>query len=315
MAAKGKPKTCAVWANVNQQQLLRNTFNGTSLTCTSIGCADTTARTSLASALEAQPCDDLRQMLHSNEVDVIWLSAPNVLTAELRSVITNTQTSVATSAPCSEGFNPELYADSQTHFIPLLRGGESFHNAAGCLDVLGPVQCMHYVATAGDHQTSLRALLFDAADLILHLIGMPDEVFAGHAGSTLTADPAAELAGHLTATMRFANGCTASMTVSDGGGTWVRRATLLGDGGRMIWTDDDVRWTSADGSVHEEELNPSDAGETAGSLSRWHLLRIIEGKLPPQPNASAALLCEAIRLSCVTGQIEEPNHVASMFGS
>ena len=315
MPPKGPAKTCAVWAAADQGQLLHNTFSGSSLSCTSVGCADTSALTALATALNAEPVDDVRQMLHRTDADVIWLAAPGVLDADLRGIITASKTPVATSAPCKEGFNPELYTTAHAHFLPLLRGGESFANAMGCVDILGLTRCMQYAATAGDHQISLRSLLLDAADVVLHLVGMPDEVFAGHSGGALSPDPVADITGHLTATMRFASGCTASIMVSDGGGTWVRRATVLGDRGRMIWTDDDVCWTSQDGTVHEEEVHAPDTQATAGSLSRWHLLRLIEGKSVPTLSADAALLCESIRLSCVTGQIEEPAHVSRMFGS
>ena len=315
MTPKGPTKTCAVWAAADQEQLLRNAFSESSLSCTFVGCADASARSTLAMTLNAKPVDDVRQMLHNTDTDVIWLAASSVLDADLRGIIADSKRPVATSAPCKEGFNPDLYTSAHAHFLPLLRGGESFANAMGCVDVLGSMRCVHYAATAGDHQTSLQSLMLDAADVVLHLVGMPDEVFAGHSGSALSADPAAELTGHLTATMRFASGCTASIMVSDGGGTWIRRATVLGDSGRMIWTDDDVCWTSQDGTVHEQEAHAPDTQATAGSLSRWHLLRLIDGKSLPALHTDAALLCESLRLSCVTGQIEEPSHVARMFGS
>jgi len=315
MPPKGPPKTCAVWAGADQEQLLRNTFDGTTLSCAALGCVDAASCDTLAAAHGAQRIDDVRQMLQTHDADVVWLAAPGVLNADLRPLMAACKMPVATSAPWGEGFDPELYRGDLAWFIPLLRGGETFHSATACLELLGPVRCMQYAATAGDHQTSLRALLLDAADLVVQLVGMPDEVFAGHAGAAaLTADPAVNITGHLTATMRFSTGCTASITVSDGGGTWVRRATVLGDGGRMILTDNDVCWTSPDGSMNEDESIAAADCATAGSLSRWHLLRLIDGKKPPQPGANAALLCEAMRLSCVTGQIEEPAHVARMFG-
>ena len=37
-------------------------------------------------------------------------------------------------------------------------------------------------ATAGDHQTSRSSLALDAFDLVTHLLGEPDEIWAAHAG-------------------------------------------------------------------------------------------------------------------------------------
>jgi predicted dehydrogenase len=305
---------CAVWASADQVQLLQRAFASKDLSCAVLGCDDPTARQSMAEALCATQADDLRQMLQHPDVDAIWLAAPRLLDASLRTLIANLKTPVATSAPCVEGFAPHLQGDCHAHFMPLFRAGPSFQAAQGCMEHLGAVRCMQVSATAGDHQTSLRALLLDATDLIVHLGGMPDEVFAVHSGTTvLTADPSAEMSGHLTASMRFANGAAASLTVSDGGGTWIRRATVLGEGGRVILTDEGVSWTDPAGVA--QEAPPSESHATAGALTRWHLLRL--GHTPPdaQPGPKAALLCEALRLSCLTGQVEETEHVAKMFGA
>ncbi|MCH2136769.1 MAG: hypothetical protein MK101_09335 [Phycisphaerales bacterium] len=303
---------CAVWARGDQAQLLGNAFSDRALQCALLGCDDPQVGADLAAALGAEAVDDVRQLLHQTSIDVLWLACPDVLDADLRSVIRASSVPVATSAPCREGFDPRLYDGDHARFIPLLRTGPAFHAATGCLEHLGRVHCMQVSASAGDHQTSLAALLLDCADLVMHTCGLPDEVFASHSGGVApSADPAAGMSGHVTATMRFADGAAASITVSDGGGTWIRRATLLGEGGRVIITDEGVSWTDPDG--HVQEAPPSESHATAGGLARWHLLRLAEGAPVEQPGHEAALLCEAIRLSCVTGQIEVPEHVGRMF--
>ena len=90
--------------------------------------------------------------------------------------------------------------------------------------------------------------------------------------------------------------------MSDGGGSWIRRATVLGEGGRIILTDEGVSWSDPEGAA--QEAPPSEAHATAGALSRWHLLRLVQGMSTEQPGTDAALLCEALRLSCITGQVE-----------
>lgn len=304
---------CAVWASADQQQLLERALGSDALTCAVIGCDDPAARDRLAAAFNATPVDDVRQLLQAEGVDLVWLAAPRTLEEDILALAGTLSIPVATSAPFVEGFRPDLYGSNQVHFIPLLRGGPAYLAAAGCIELLGNVHCIQVSATAGNHQASLHALLMDAADLVVHLAGMPDEVYAAQSGPAMTSDPSSEICGHLTSTMRFANGCTASITVSDGGGSWIRRATVLGEGGRIIMTDEGVSWTDPEGAA--QEAPPSEAHATAGALSRWHLLRLVQGMSTEQPGTDAALLCEALRLSCITGQVEQVAHVARIFSS
>ncbi len=306
-----RPMRCAVWAAPEQLQLLQRAFDTDALTCAVLGCDDPAARDSMAAALQAEPVDDVRQLLLSPSIDAAWLAAPGVLDADIDAMAGDLPVPVATSAPFVEGFQPDLYGKDNVHFIPLLRGGPTWLAASGCIELLGDVHCIQVSATAGDHQTSLRALLLDAADLVVHVAGMPEEVFAAQSGGPMTPDPTGGIAGHLTSTMRFANGCTASITVSDGGGSWVRRATVLGTGGRVMVTDEGVSWTDPDGEA--QEAPPTESHATAGALSQWHLCRLGDDKPDPQPSPDVALLCETLRLSCVTGQVEQVDHVARMF--
>jgi hypothetical protein len=199
------------------------------------------------------------------------------------------------------------------HFIPLLRGGAAFQAASTALEGFGLVHCVHVSATAGDHQTSLASLALDAFDLVTHLLGEPDEIWAGHAGALpVSADPTVERSGHLTAAMRFGNDRAASITVSDGGGTWVRRAVILGEGGRIIVTDEGVSWTDPEG--RSQEAPPTEGQANAGELAGWHLRRLAAGKPPPPISLEAAVALESARLSCLTRQVEDPTHVRNMIG-
>jgi hypothetical protein len=198
-------------------------------------------------------------------------------------------------------------------FIPLLRGGAAFQSAAAALENFGSVQCVHVSSTAGDYQTSRSALALDAFDLVTHLLGEPDEIWAAHAGSRpVSDDPTVERSGHLTAAMRFGTERAASITVSDGGGTWVRRVVILGEGGRIILTDEGLSWTDPAGA--SQEAPPTEGQANAGELAGWHLRRLAGGKPPPPISLHAAVALESARLSCLTRQVEDPAHVRNMIG-
>ena len=144
-------------------------------------------------------------------------------------------------------------------------------------------------------------------------MGTPDEIWAAHAGSLpVSPDPTVERSGHLTAAMRFGTERAASITVSDGGGTWIRRIVILGEGGRIIVTDEGVSWTDPDGKA--QEAPPTEGQANAGELAGWHLRRIAAGGDTPTISLNAAIVLESARLSCLTRQVEDPQHVRNMLG-
>jgi len=112
--------------------------------------------------------------------------------------------------------------------------------------------------------------------------------------------------------MRFGTERAASITVSDGGGSWIRRVVILGEGGRIILTDEGVSWTDPDGTA--QEAPPTEGQANAGELAGWHLRRIAAGKPIPTISIEAAIALESARLSCLTRQVEDPEHVRNMIG-
>jgi hypothetical protein len=309
----------AVWAHPNQIRLLERAIaegpQGDGLEAVLVGCEDEHGATALADAAGAASCTDLREILRA-DVDVVWLAAPRTLDADARGLVRAAAMPVATSSPPPAALSDLLSEPDggmPAVFIPLLRGGAAWLSAAAALENFGTVHCVHVSSTAGDHQTSRASLALDAIDLVTHLLGEPDEIWAAHAGPLpLTADPTVERSGHLTAAMRFGTERAASITVSDGGGAWVRRAVILGDGGRLIVTDEGVSWTDPDGV--SQEAPPTEGQANAGELAGWHLRRLAAGREIPRISLEAAVVLESARLSCLTRQVEDPQHVRNMIG-
>ena len=309
----------AMWAHPNQTRLLERALaegpKGDRLEAVLVGCPDDHGAMELGAALHAPVCTDLREVLQS-DADVVWLAAPRTLDADARELVRGATMPVATSAPPPAALNDllgEPDGGMPAVFIPLLRGGAAFQSAAAALENFGTVHCVHVSATAGDHQTSRSSLALDAFDLVTHLLGEPDEIWAAHAGPLpVSTDPTIERSGHLTAAMRFGPERAASITVSDGGGTWVRRVVILGEGGRLIVTDEGVSWTDPEGV--SQEAPPTEGQANAGELAGWHLRRLAAGRDVPRISLEAAVVLESARLSCLTRQVEDPQHVRNMIG-
>ncbi|MCP4759307.1 MAG: hypothetical protein GY894_07960 [Planctomycetes bacterium] len=310
----------AIWAADNQLRLIERALaEGPSenrLEAVIVGCEDQQAADSLAETLGAgSATNDVREVLQS-AADLVWLAAPRTLDTDTRSMVRGANMPVATSAPPPAAL-PDLLSEPDggmpALFIPLMRSGEAFRSASTALENFGDVHCIHVSSTAGDHQTSRSALALDAFDLVTHIMGTPDEIWAAHAGSLpVSPDPTVERSGHLTAAMRFGTERAASITVSDGGGTWIRRIVILGEGGRIIVTDEGVSWTDPDGKA--QEAPPTEGQANAGELAGWHLRRIAAGGDTPTISLNAAIVLESARLSCLTRQVEDPQHVRNMLG-
>ena len=308
----------AIWAQPNQTRLLERALaEGPAddrLEVALVGCPDEHGAVALGTSLNTESCTDLRDVLRS-DVDVVWLAAPRTLDADARSLVRAATAPVATSSPPPAALS-ELLGEPDggmpAVFIPLLRAGAAFQSAAAALENFGTVHCVHVSSTAGDHQTSRASLALDAFDLVTHLLGEPDEIWAAHAGDLpMSPDPTVERSGHLTAAMRFGTERAASITVSDGGGTWVRRAVILGEGGRLIMTDEGVSWTDPEGV--SQEAPPTEGQVNAGELAGWHLRRLAAGRDMPRISLEAAVVLESARLSCLTRQVEDPQHVRNMI--
>jgi len=309
----------AIWAAPNQTQLIERALaegpTGDRLTPALVGTEDLADAGALGEAVGADSTTDIRDILQA-DADLAWIAAPASLNTDVRAIARAATMPVATSAPPPAALTDLLREPDggmPAVFIPLLRGGAAFLSAATALESFGQIHCVHVSSTAGDHQSSGSALALDAFDLVTHLLGVPDEIWAAHAGDTpVSPDPETQRRGHVTAAMRFGTERAASITVSDGGGSWIRRVVILGEGGRIILTDEGVSWTDPDGTA--QEAPPTEGQANAGELAGWHLRRIAAGKPIPTISIEAAIALESARLSCLTRQVEDPEHVRNMIG-
>ena len=304
------PVKIIAWADANQLEVLQRALASGLIDVIGIGSPDPDDGIALSKALKVEQVKDLRSALHGTDHDIAWIAARDALDTAARSAIRTSERPVASSTLPPDPVL-ELLAEPDdglpAHLVPMMRQAPGYIAAAGALEGFGRIECVHISMTSGQEQSSPWARLYDAMDLVVHMLGEPDEVFAAHAGPRpLQADGLAGIAGHFSVAARFPNQSTATMVVSDGGGSWDRRMLILGDEGRLIVNDHGAEWTHVDGARDESGAS-SDEPVGAGVLVAQQLQRIVEDVMEPEPPGTRGRvlkLCESARISCLTGQAE-----------
>jgi len=311
---------CLIWATGGQADLIRAAGDVEGLSIHLAGCPETEDGRSLAESLGAERIDDLRSALIRDDWDVAWLLAPGCLDEDIRRIIRDITRPVATSTPPADAVQDIFSEDSGSRtarFIPLMRHGRPFRGAEQILESFGTLQSAHVEMIAGTDGVTSASLLFDAMDLIHGLFGMPDNLFAARAGQGMPPrDPKVPLTGHIVVSLRYPNCSAAAVSIAEGGGKWSRRVAILGEGGRLIVSDDGVEWLSSEGEILDAGRGQTTDIPSAGEVAGHHLKRIAMQREPVDEVDSTfetLCLCEAVRLSCVTGQVEDPGRIAKML--
>lgn len=274
-----------------------------------IGSPDANAATALAHALDVPRLDDLRAALINDDHDIAWIAANDALDADARIAIRAGSRPVATSTMPTDSMLGVLEeGELPARLVPTMREVDGYCIANGALEALGRIECVHASMICRSGQSSPWARLYDAMDIIHHLLGEPDEVFAVHAGPRpLQTDTLAATTGHISAAMRYSNRASATIVASDRGGDWDRQVLIFGEHGKLMIDDRDATWIHPDGQWEPPGTLSADAPPGVGGLIAEQLRRIVEGMLDPDPPGTGnrvLQLCETARLSCLTGEAE-----------
>ena len=311
---------CLTWATGNQIALIKAASEVKDLTIHMAGSPDTEEGRLLSDSLGAERIDDLRTALLRDDWDVAWLLAPGCLNEDIRRTIRDLNRPVATSTPPADAVQ-DIFTDDagsrSARFIPLMRHGRPYRGAEQILESFGALQSAHIEMIAGGDGVTSASLLFDAMDLAHGLFGMPDNLFAARAGEGVPPrDPKVPLTGHIVVSLRYPNCSAAAVSIAEGGGKWSRRVAILGEGGRLIVSDDGVEWLSSEGEILDAGRGQTTDIPSAGEVAGHHLKRIAMQREPVDEVDSTfetLCLCEAVRLSCITGQVEDPGRIAKML--
>jgi hypothetical protein len=149
-------------------------------------------------------------------------------------------------------------------------------------------------------ESTLDALLFDAATVAVSLTSTIESVLALRQSPSAAQEPAA-----LLAIARCDDGTLVSLDVADAGGVR-RQVEFVGSAGVCVVADDRIEWRDPRGATRERHVltPPADAVRaTVDSLA--HLAAVRAGGTGNTLRAAAAL-AEAAKLSARTGNAESP---------
>jgi len=288
---------------------------------------------SLLDRFEAEPVSDLRHALTAADVDAALIMS----TADREEAAALEEPAVARAARernlkiLSLEPTPQALVAAMTEsptaalFGPRFRRTPGFRAASEALHNFGEVATLGFSARSAAGQSRLPARLLDAMDCALALLDLPESIDASvrgpraasglrlAAGSALRA-----LAGDLTANLRFPDGRSASLILTDRGGRWFRGATLLGEQGCIRVDENAFEWMDASGALidsfqSEPDVDTPPAARVIGDALA-DLLDPRAEPAAPLDTRRALAMAEAALLSARTGQPESPATMLKMAG-
>jgi len=285
-----------------------------------------------ATALDVEPRDDLRTDLLEAEVDLILIASPGPFGADDASDLS------AIAAASARGVRvvalEPIPADARmigepTHQItdsitmaPLFRYAPAVRAVREVLDQFGHVRSAALHTTCGARHVSLGALIFDTFDMLVALLGEPDSIDAAYVSTgqgdgihALPGESLRNLGGELNAVVRYPDGRSAIIALSDQAGVWSRRAVLTGPAGQLTLHDDGFEWVRPDGSVADRtEIRAT--GDPAAHALGDALIRLLDPALGPQKPAdvrTTLAMAQVALLSARTGQGESMSTILRML--
>lgn len=331
--------TLAIWATPEQAPLLKALADELGVSIVAAASPVRAHGTTLASALDTEFAGDALDLLNVDARCVLLATACEGYGAALPQAVSRAASegrAIATLAPLpmppSDAAGPwhaplrgRVPTDA-VRFGPLLRRGPSAEEAEETLLAFGEVRTAMFSGfrdptMAGEGATG--ALLVDALDLLVGVLGEAERVEAALAGPTGSSKPPADLnlgalTGDLTAHARFENGASAVIMLSDRAGGWGRRATLLGEAGRLELGDDGHRWIDPAGKTvdfteRRAKSQTTDHDRAAIDALVAFLSPLFDGRAtPPLDTQHLGPMAAAVLLSARTGQAESPSTLRAM---
>ena len=295
-ACMAKASTSMVaWIAPEQAELLADVAKTANMKLIAVGTSNQTDATTLATKLKAEQCNDLRSMVTHYDDAVLWIGEPGAYDISLCEILRHRSKVAVTTTPLS-GSMDELVAEAgqspAAKFVPLMRRSAGYGEAADDIEQFGQPTSAHCTMLCSNVEGTLWSRLFDAMDFIDQLFGTPESVHAFLEGGKVPDEPS-ELRGHMTVNLQFQQQKCATMLLSDQA-PWKREMQMIGNGHAIVIDD---------GGKSPATLIAD--GITA-TLSERQTLTTADA-----PRILA--LCEAARMSCLTGSSEHPHRVLEMF--
>lgn len=328
--------TLAIWATPEQAPLLSALAVELGASIVAAASPVRAHGTTLADELGATFAGDLLDLLNTNAKAVLLATACEGYGDALPQAVARAAAEgrrVATLAPlpmppsdAAEPWHAPMHGRVPTEavrFGPLLRSSPAVQETQETLVAFGEVRSALFAGfrdptMAGQGATG--ALLVDALDLLVGMLGEAERVEASLNGPT---KPSANLSlgsltGDLTAHARFENGSSAAIMLSDRAGGWGRRATLLGEAGRLELGDDGHRWIdpagkTIDSTERRAKSKTTDHDRAALDALVGFMSPLLDGRATaPLDTQHLGPMAAAVLLSARTGQAESPSTLRAM---
>lgn len=330
------------WIRPDQVDLVRHACAVAALDLAAAGSPARGHSGAIAEQLGCEKIDDLRTALTEGRADAVFIADPGgfgrtaesndasaIAAAHERGVrilslepIPESVQAVSSSPWIAAGPSPAAW--SHVRIVGLLRGLRPFRDAMERRADLGTIRSVSIHAWSSPAEGSLAARLVGALDALIHLLGDPEQVDAGYTSPILARgvhalppETLADLHGDLTANVRFSNGRSAGLAVSNHAGRWGFDVQILAERGRMHVHDHGFEWFGVDGRAEDESRvkRPSRAkaehepippgawaiGESLGRLADPHL-----PDAGPIDVPAVLSIAQTALLSARTGQSENP---------
>ena len=283
------------WIAPEQASLLTDVAKAAKMTLVAVGTSNQSDATNLASKLKTEQCNDLRSMVTQYDDSVLWIGEPGAYDISLCEILRHRSKVAVTTTPLS-GSMDELVAEAgqspAAKFVPLMRRSSGFCEALGEIEQFGQPTSAHCTMLCSHVEGTLWSRLFDAMDFIDELFGTPESVHAYLQGGKVPDEPS-DLRGHMTVNLQFQQQRCATMLLCDQA-PWKREMQMIGNGHAIVIDD---------------------GGKSPATL----IAHGITATLTEQISTTTAdaprvlALCEAARMSCLTGSSEQPHRVLEMF--
>ncbi len=279
------------WISPSQEALLKAVAKEAKLKLVAVGSTNKDDGATLSSALKVEHCDDIRTMATQYENALFLIGEAGAYEHSLCELLRQRTKPTITITPLSGEIDLLMHEADKTpaaKFVPLMRRSIGFGQILDETDQFGMPAAAHCTVLCAPHEGTLWSRLFDAMDFVDHYLGSPDLVHAFHSGGNIPDEPN-KLRGHMTVQLRFGDQRCATLFLSDQS-SWKREVLVLGDDHSVKVDDGDVSLASLIAAGFSEE-------QTQHTVDAPRILA----------------LCEAARLSCLTGNSEQPSKVLGMY--
>jgi hypothetical protein len=288
MASKKKP--LVAWILPHQASLAKEVAKEANLKLVAVGTSDLSRLPDLGSKLKTETCEDIRSMSTEYEEAIFWIAEPSAYDISLCELLRHREMITVTTTPLSGSLDELVDESGKTpaaKYIPLFRRSTGFGEATDDIAQFGQPLSAHCTMTCSQVEGTLWSRLFDAMDSINNLFGTP-EIVQAFLHSTRVPDEPSDLLGHMTVNLQFQQQRCATLLLSDQS-IWKREMQMIGDAHSITFGDGEASLAQliAEG-IHSSKATMADA-----------------------PRVLA--LCEAARLSCLTGASEQTSRVLEMF--